>query len=89
VQDALAIVVVAVVVIAALVGVATLLTSRSVYERIGRGDLTFEREAEAVDGREEEIRQMVSAANARRAARGQPQLDVEAEVARRVRRQDE
>ncbi len=32
--------------------------------------------------RDSEIRQMIEAANARRARRGQPQLDVEAEIAR-------
>ncbi len=84
-QDALPIVIVAVVVVAGLVGVATLLSTRSVYDQIGRNGLTFDHVAQDVDRataadplRDEEIRQMLEAANARRAAQGRPLLDPEA-----------
>ena len=82
-QDALPIVIVAVVVVAGLVGVATLLSSRGVYDQIGRNGLTFDHEALGVDTvtasdplRDEEIRQMLEAANARRAAHGRPPLEL-------------
>ena len=76
-QDALGIVVVAVVVAAALVGVATVLVSRTPHDRIGRSPMTFDREAPGADAgwaRAEEIAQMLAASNARRAARGRPPL---------------
>ena len=63
-QDALPIVVVAVVVVAGLVGVAMLFGSRGAYDRIGRSSITFDREAPAVDAdstRDEEIAQMLTA----------------------------
>jgi hypothetical protein len=86
VQDALAIVVIAVAVVAALAAVATLLSSRGQYDRIGRGDLTFDRDATAPAPasdpyREDEIRQLLEARNARRAAAGKDTVDVEAELA--------
>ena len=74
-QDALPIVVVAVVLVAVVVGVALLLGSRDAYDRIGRSDLTFDTVDSRVDeasSRDEEIAQMLAASNARRAARGQP-----------------
>ena len=86
VQDALPIVIVAVVVVAGLVGVATLVLSRDAYDHIGRDGLTFDHEARRADGsstadpfRDEEIAQMLAATNARRAA-------VESRNARRVAR---
>jgi hypothetical protein len=86
VQDALAIVIVAVAVLAAIVAVATLLSSGSQYDRIGRGDLTFDRDATAPAPasdpyRDDEIRQLLEARNARRAAAGKATVDVEAELA--------
>jgi hypothetical protein len=85
VQDAFAIVVVVVAVLAALAAVATLLSSRGQYERIGRGDLTFDRDASAPAPssdpyRDDEIRQLLEARNARRAAAGKDTVDVEAEL---------
>ena len=74
-QDALAIVVVAVVVVAALVGVAMVLLSRGSYDQIGRSDITFDRDAAGDAGREEELRQLLAATNAQRAAHGRPPLD--------------
>jgi hypothetical protein len=83
VQDALPIVIVAVVVVAGLVGVATVLLSRGAYDHIGRDGLTFDHEARPADGRstadpfrDEEIAQMLSATNARRAAHGRPLLEL-------------
>jgi hypothetical protein len=86
VQDALAIVIVVVAVVAALVAVATLLSSGGQYDRIGRGDLTFDRDAAAPGPasdpyRDDEIRQLLEARNARRAAAGKETVDVEAELA--------
>jgi hypothetical protein len=77
VQDALPIVVVAVVVVAAIVAVATLLAGRGTYEQIGRSGLTFDRDAPRSTNdpfRDEEIAQLLEATNARRAARGREPL---------------
>jgi hypothetical protein len=83
VQDALPIVIVAVVVVAGLVGVATLLLSRGAYDHIGRDGLTFDHESRRADAgstadpfRDEEIAQMLAANNARRAAQGRPPLEL-------------
>jgi hypothetical protein len=91
VQDALEIVVVAVVVVAAIVGIATLLSGRSAYDHIGRGALTFEHESRDLAGSanahaelEAEVRSFVVARNERRVALCRPPLDVEAEVERRL-----
>jgi hypothetical protein len=85
VQDAFPIVIVAVVIVATVVAVATLLSSRGAYDRIGRGDLTFDREAggapEADPFRDAEIRQLLEARNARRIAHGEAPIDIEAELA--------
>ena len=83
-QDALAIVIVVVAVAAALVAVATLLSSGGQYDRIGRGDLTFDHDAPGTasdPARDDEIRQLLEARNARRAAQGREPVDVEAELA--------
>jgi hypothetical protein len=80
VQDALPIVVVAVVILAALVAFAMMLASRGTYEQIGRSGMTFDREAaqSANDPfRDEEIRQLLDATNAARAARGRSPLTLE------------
>jgi hypothetical protein len=64
VQDALGIVIVAVVVVAGLVGVAALALSRAPYEEIGRSNLTFDRVDSRVNessSRDEEIAQMLTA----------------------------
>jgi hypothetical protein len=80
VQEALPIVIVAVVAVAAVVAIATLLLSRGSYDQIGRSDITFDRDATGASDphREEEIRQLLDATNARRAARGRPPLDLAA-----------
>jgi len=71
VQDALPIVVVVVVVLAGIVAV-VLAVSGDRYDHIGRGGMTFDREARSVDNdpfRDEEIRQMLAAREARRPGR--------------------
>jgi hypothetical protein len=83
------IVIVAVVVAAGLVGVASALLSRTPYDRIGRSGITFDHEATRVDGvtkaeLEAEVRAYVIARNERLIARGRPPLDVDAEVERRL-----
>jgi hypothetical protein len=102
VQDALPIVIVAVVAVAALVAVLTLARGKGVYDDIRAGDLrpgaepahlrdedlrqlraTLGREV-ADDDLRAEVRALVEARNARRAARGEPPLDVESEVERRL-----
>jgi hypothetical protein len=104
-QDALPIVIVAVVGLAAIVAVLTLVLSKGAYDHIREGDLVpgpepaelreedlrqlralLGRDApEPVDdGLREEVRALVQARNARRVARGEPPLDVEAEVERRL-----
>ncbi len=84
-QDALPIVIFAVVGVAAVVAVGTLLV-RGAYEQIGRGGLLAEDEASPTTdaARILEIRQMLEARNARRVARGEPPLDVDAEIERRL-----
>jgi hypothetical protein len=85
VEDAFGYVLFAVVVIAAIVAVISLRGER--YDHIGRGGL-FEddqgtRATETpVAVRDEEVRQMLEAANARRVARGEAPRDIEAELER-------
>jgi len=84
-QDALGIVVFVVVFLAAIIAVAGLAARNRAYDEIGRGGLSLdpappERPVAAV--RDAEIREMVEAANARRARRGEPARDVDAEIAR-------
>ena len=91
--DALPVVIVAVVVVAAVVAVGTLASSGRSYEQIGRGGLSLrdgsdrpahERLAAgstaAARERDEEIRQLLEARNARRRARGLEPVDVAAEL---------
>ncbi len=84
-QAALPIVIVAVVAAAALLAIA-LARSGGAYDHIGRGELTFERDAP--EAREDEIRQLLAARNARRVARGDAPQDVEAELAALTRGPD-
>ena len=77
-QDALPIVIVAVVIVAGVVAIATLLMSQGSYDHIGRSDITFDRDATKDPFRDEEIRQLLEATNARRAAHGRPPLDLTA-----------
>src|SRR3954464_2178066 len=93
-QDAFGIVIFAVVGISAVLAIASLFLRGNVYDEIGRGGIGDDREmgragsgpASRGDGDtaggETEIRQMLAARNARAAARGEPELDVEDELAR-------
>ena len=84
-MDAFGIVLIAVAIVAVVAAAASYWGSGSVYRSIGASDLVMEREhgAAAADSSEarEEIRQMLEAKSARREARGQAPLDVDAEVA--------
>ena len=90
-QAAFGTVLVIVVVLAVIVAVVTFLSSGRAYEQIGRGGLSLgdgsdrpRREpspAAAAGQRDDEIRQMLEARNARRVRRGEEPLDVEAELA--------
>lgn len=95
--EAFAVVVIAVAVVFAVIGIATLGGARRSYDDIGHGALSLrdgtDRPSEAHDEggsrfgtaamvREEEIRQLLEARNAGRVRRGQAPLDVEAELAR-------
>ena len=90
-QDAFGIVLVVVGILAAMVAVITLSGTGRAYDEIGRGGLSLRdgsdrpaREvtpAMAAGERDEEIRQMLQARNARRLRQGKEPLDVEAELA--------
>src|SRR3954447_9738403 len=93
-QDAFGIVLFAVVGISAVLAVASLFLRGKAYDEIGRGGIGDDREmgraARAPPGggdvdkaeRDDEIRQMLAARNARAAARGEAEVDVEDELAR-------
>lgn len=92
-EDAFGYVVFGVVIVAAIVAVATLRSSRSAYDQIGRGQMSLrdgsDRGSEpaptgavALRERDDEVRQMLEARNARRARRGEAPLDVEDELRR-------
>ena len=80
-----------VVVLATLVALATFVSSGGVYDRIGKGDFALDQEdrvpgpqpgsAAAQAEAAEEIRQLVEAKSARREARGESALDIDAEIA--------
>jgi hypothetical protein len=90
-QDAFGIVLVVVVVLAAIVAIVTLAGFGRTYDEIGRGGLSLRdgsdrpardaTPAMAAGERDEEIRQMLQARNARRIRQGKEPLDVEAEMA--------
>lgn len=88
-QGAFGWVIVGVTVIAAIVAVVTLGSARRAYDRIGADGLNdgSDRRADEPTGgaglaavRDDEIRQMLGARNARRARQGKAPLDVEAEL---------
>jgi hypothetical protein len=91
--DALPVVIVAVTVLAALIAVATLASSGRSWDQVGRGGLSLRDGTDrapaervpvgagaAARERDEEIRQMLEARNARRRARGLEPVDVDAEL---------
>ena len=91
-EQALGIVIVAVVAAAALVAIATLATSGRTYDQIGRGGLSLrdgsdrsarepaQSSAAAARERDDEIRQLLEARNEVRRRQGREPLDVEAEL---------
>ena len=89
-QDAFWTVLLVVVVGASLVAIVTFVGSSKLYDQIGRGGLSLNEDVgrgkaparEATGVREDEIRQMLAARNARRERRGQAPLDVEEELRR-------
>ena len=91
-QEALGIVIFVVVGVSVVIAVLSLFGRSRLYDDIGRGGLSIgeDRELRPRGGsappvsaaeREEEIRQMLEARNARRAAQGRPTVDVEQELA--------
>jgi len=93
VQDAFWTVLLVVVIGGALIAVFTFLTTGKLYEQIGRGGLSLHEDDDGRGGgaatpavsareREDEIRQMLTARNERRARRGEPPIDVEDELRR-------
>ena|SRR5215207_8224657 len=89
-RDPFLLVVIGVSVLAFVGAVIALATSGGSYDRIGRGGLSIGDDLPAparaparqvsVAERDTEIRQLLEARNARRAARGEPPVDVEAEL---------
>jgi hypothetical protein len=93
-QSAFPIIVFGAVALSVVMSLVFLFSRGSVFDHIGEGGLTGERESGAEapqappdspgarDEQELEVRQMLSARSARRVARGEAPLDVDAEVAR-------
>jgi len=75
---------------AAIIALIALATSQKVWQEFGKNGLLRDSELAGATGhpaaslreRDEEIRQMLEARNARRLRRGEPPLDVEAEMSR-------
>jgi hypothetical protein len=91
VQDAFAYVLFGVVIVGVIAAVATFFMTGKAYDQIGKGGFYSDKDAAKGGGgyvnvaeRDDEIRQMLTARNARRAAAGQEQVDVEEELARLV-----
>jgi cytochrome c556 len=84
-QDAFAIVLFVVVGVGVVAAIASLFVRGRLYDDIGRGGLSIDRPRADPRGaaaeRDDDIRQMLEARNARRAARGEAPVDVEAELA--------
>ncbi|MGI9099765.1 MAG: hypothetical protein ACR2H2_14965 [Solirubrobacteraceae bacterium] len=84
-EDAFGTLVFVVAAVGAVIAIVTLFGTGRSYREIGHGDLTHDADDGSGDGsaaeRDEEIRQMLDARNARRARRGEPPLDVDIELA--------
>jgi hypothetical protein len=91
--DLFPIVIIGISILAIVVAVGASLASGGLYERIGRGGLSMDGHEQQRKGprpgsaaaraeADEEIRQLVEAKSDRRVARGQPALDVDAEIAK-------
>jgi hypothetical protein len=80
-DDAFIAVVVLVSVLALVGAIVALAMSGGSYDEIGRGGLSLDEPPPATSAeRDDEIRQLLAARNARRAARGEPPVDIEAEL---------
>jgi hypothetical protein len=79
-DDAFLAVVVLVSVLALVGAIVALATSGGSYDHIGRGGLSLDERPATGAERDDEIRQYLVARNARRAARGEAPVDVEAEL---------
>ena len=92
-QEAFGIVIFAVVALGAIAALASLLGRSRLYDEIGRGSLSLHTDPAPRTGpgasreRDEEIRQLLTARNARRATRGEVPQDVEDELADLLRPQ--
>jgi hypothetical protein len=86
-DDAFLVVVIGVSLLAFVVAAIALATSGGSYDEIGRGGLSVEEPRAPASDAEvvAEVRELIEAGNARRVARGEPPIDVEAEVSRRLR----
>src|SRR5437763_13839699 len=96
VESGLAVVVIVVSILGIVGAVVAFVGSGKLYDQLGKGGLSIERDptagpppgsAAARAAAEAAIRQLVEAKSARREARGQPPLDVDAEVAELLRPQ--
>ena len=97
VESGLAVVVIVVSILGIIGAVVAFVGSGKLYEQVGKGDFALDREsmttgpkpgsAAARAEAEAEIRQLVEAKSARREARGESALDIEAEVAALTRPQ--
>jgi hypothetical protein len=85
-EEAFGIVIFAVVAASVVIGVITLFSRGQTYDEIGRGGIGDDREIGSTTAQgaavDLEIRQMLEARNARRVARGEEPIDVDAELAR-------
>jgi hypothetical protein len=90
-EDAFPLVIIGVSLVAIVVAVVVSLSSGGLYDRIGSGGFSMDHDDEMARGPQpgspqakaeaaEEIRQLVEAKSARRVARGEPPLDVDAEI---------
>jgi len=97
-QEALGIVIFVVVGVSVVIAIATLFGRARMYDDIGRGGLSIGEDRDmrprgaggaaspvSAAERDDEIRQMLEARNARRAAQGRPTVDVEEELAQLTR----
>ena len=92
-RDAFGYVIFGVAILGGVVGVISLIGRDRLYDQIGRGGLSIGEEnppgapgaepggAPDAHERDAEIRQMLTARNARRAARGEPERDIDSELA--------
>jgi hypothetical protein len=85
-DDAFLVVVIGVSLLAFVIAAIALATSGGSYDQIGRGGISDEQPParETYADVIAEVRELVELGNARRIARGEPPLDVDAEVSRRL-----